>query len=106
MSSTMPRLAFVAIALAWAGVASPSASAQQLSARSTANASNGGGALASQQTVKGQNQRPAFHAFGTPVIINAPVDAPYNSASAYSTYAGQPAYGPNAVLANSVQGAP
>lgn len=105
MSTFTPRLAFAAIALVCTGASLP-ASAQQLSARATANAANGGGALDSQQTVKGQNQKPSFHVLGTPVIINAPVDAPYNAASAYSTYAGQPAYGPNAVLANSVQGAP
>ena len=58
------------------------------------------------QTVRNSNQQPAFHVFGIPVVIAAPLDAPYNSADAYSTYAGQPGYGPNAVLAASLGGTP
>ena len=63
-----------------------------------------GAALSSYQSVRQPTQAPLFHLFGIPVVIAAPVDAPYNSASAYSTYAGQPGYGPNAVLAASVGG--
>jgi hypothetical protein len=63
-------------------------------------------ALSNTQTTRNPNQAPAFHVFGAPVVISAPVDAPYNAAAAYGTYAGQPGYGPNAVMAASVGGAP
>ncbi len=73
----------------------------------TASASNGGRATGEMQTNQSRNQAaPVGTVLGVPVVISAPVDAPYNSAAAYSTYEGQPGYGPNAVLAASDAGAP
>jgi hypothetical protein len=56
------------------------------------------------QTARNRNQAPAYHVLGVPVVISAPVTAPYGDA--YGTYAGQPAYGPNALLSASVAGVP
>ena len=63
-------------------------------------------ALATTQTARNRNQAPAFHILGIPVVIQAPVSAPYNSEAAYSTFAGQPGQGPNAILAASDGGVP
>jgi hypothetical protein len=77
----------------------------QTTARATGSVSTGV-ALSAQQTTKSYNQAPVAHVFGTPLVISSPVDAPYNADAAYSTYEGQPGYGPNAVLANGNAGAP
>ena len=95
------------IALALAAAAPAYAQSAVLSRSGTASAANGGAATGEMQTNIGRNQAaPVVHLFGAPVVITAPVDAPYNSASAFSTYEGQPGYGPNAVLAASDGGAP
>ena len=44
---------------------------------------------------------PAFHVFGLPVGISAPVNAPYMN-SATTTFAGQPMNGADAVIARSM----
>ncbi len=62
-------------------------------------------AFSTSQTARNRNQAPAFHLFGAPVVIQAPVDAPYDAA-AFSTYEGQPGQGPNALLAASNGGQP
>ena len=76
-------------------------------------ASNGGTAsvlsphaLSTMQTTRNRNQAPAFHIFGVPVVIQAPVTPPYNADAAYTTFAGQPGQGPNAVIAASQAGTP
>ena len=77
-----------------------------LAVSGSASAIGDGGATADMQTTKNRNQRPIGELFGAPVVISAPVDAPYNSSAAYGTYEGQPGYGPNAVLAASNESAP
>ena len=49
------------------------------------------------------NPEPAFHIFGIPVGISAPVNAPYVN-SATTTFAGQPMTGRDAVMAPSMGG--
>ncbi len=107
MTPTTQRLMAAVAALAC--VAGPAAMAQTVSA----SAGTGGtaslatpNALATTQTARHRNQAPAFHIFGVPVVIQAPVNAPYNSEAAYSTFAGQPGQGPNAILAASDGGVP
>lgn len=78
-----------------------------LSVGGTATATGGGGASADMQTNKNRNQAaPVGTVLGVPVLITAPVDAPYNSAGAYATFEGQPGFGPNAVINASDAGAP
>lgn len=100
--SSIPQARLAATLIAAFAVAGPALAAPRVGAQSTP----AGAALSEQQTVKSTNHRPAFTVLGVPVVIAAPVDAPYNAAAAYSTYAGQPGFGPNAVLANSVGSAP
>lgn len=47
------------------------------------------------------NPGPAFHIFGIPVGISAPVNSPYMN-SATTTFAGQPMNGADAVVARSM----
>lgn len=65
-----------------------------------------GSHISTEQTARGIQRAPVGSLLGVPVYVSAPVDAPYNAASAYSTYAGQPGFGPNALLAASVVGSP
>ena len=43
---------------------------------------------------------------GIPLRVAAPVTPPYNGNATYSTFAGQPANGKNAILQQSIDGAP
>jgi len=58
------------------------------------------------QTTHGTNNKEVFRVLGLSGQIAAPVNAPYNSSGTYSTFAGQPANGQNAILAQSIDGAP
>ena len=85
--------------------------AQTLSARTgllgrVGSASSTTRDLYSTQTVRNPNQKPAFQVLGVPVVISAPVAPPYGATDEYSTYAGQPGGGPNAILAESVGATP
>ena len=110
MNSTVHRLVSVGAVVVLLGAAPAVAQTVAASGGGAAghpgSASTSNHALSTMQTVRNRNQQPAFRVFGAPVVIAAPVDAPYNSADAYSTYAGQPGYGPNAVLAASLGGTP
>ncbi len=77
-----------------------------LSPGNPGTASTASQSLSTTQTVRNHNQTPAFHVLGIPVVIQAPVDAPYSSADAFTTYEGQPGQGPNALLAASNAGTP
>jgi hypothetical protein len=106
MTFSTPRVLPVAAALAL--LAAPAlAQTAAVSAGSGGTASQATpNALSTTQTARNRNQAPAFPIFGVPVVIQAPVSAPYNAEAAYSTFAGQPGYGPNAVLAASDGGVP
>ena len=97
-------LTLAAIAAAFAAPAFAQQAA--LSVGGTATATGGGGASVDMQTNQNRNQAPIGSVLGVPVVITAPVDAPYNAAGAYSTWEGQSGFGPNAVLAASDAGAP
>ncbi len=104
MTSMFPRLAL--LGLAAAGGLAVSAHAQGLSADPTTAAPGGVNGGTTQQSIKRLNQAPTAQVLGTPVVVNSPVLSPYNADSTYTTYQGQPASGPSAMLAATVQGAP
>lgn len=105
MSILSPRLAFLAVALAGA-VAAPAAMAQTLHSNVTAPTAGGLSGGRDQQSIKGMNQAPTTTILGVPVLVNSPVLPPYDADSTYSTYQGQPASGPSAMLAATVQVTP
>ena len=47
-----------------------------------------------------------FSILGVPLRVAAPVTPPYDNSAAYSTFAGQPTRGKDAVLQQSIDGAP
>ena len=104
MTSLSVRLALAALMTA-ATVAG--AAAQGVSSNVTRAAPGGSGLPGgvNQQSIKGMNPAPTATIGGTPVVVNTPVIPPYNADSTYSTYQGQPASGPSAMLAASAQGA-
>jgi hypothetical protein len=106
MTATLPRLLFLAAVAAPAFAAPGLAAAQGISANTTTSAPGGVNGGGTQQSIKGLHQAPTGEVFGTPVVVNTPVLAPYNADSTYTTYQGQPANGPSAMLAATVQGAP
>lgn len=58
------------------------------------------------QTARGTSNREVFQVLGMSGVIAAPVTPAYNGAATYSTFAGDPANGRNAILAASIDGAP
>ncbi len=106
MAKPFRHVAFVALCTAAIG-AGP-AVAQSVAARGGVGARVPAGAPsgAMTQTTKSFTQAPVGRIFGVPVVISAPVDAPYDSAASYSTFEGQPGGGPNALLAASIGSAP
>ena len=104
MTCLSPRLAILALALA--AVAPAAAHAQAINSNVTAPTAGGVSGGNDQQSIKGMNQAPTTTILGTPVLVNSPVLTPYNADSTYSTYQGQPASGPSAMLAATVQGTP
>ena len=82
------------------------AGAQGVASNVTAAAPRGVPGSSEQQSIKGMNPAPTVTILGTPVMVNSPVLPPYNADSTYSTYQGQPASGPSAMLAATVQGNP
>ena len=97
----------IALPVILASAAPALAQSTSLSAGSTGIVSPGGVATDNLQTTKGRNQpAPVGTVLGVPVVITAPLDAPYNAAAAYSTYEGQSGFGPNAVLAGGAAGSP
>ena len=82
------------------------AAAQGISSNVTGRTAGGVPGAADHQSIKGMNPAPTVTLGGTPVMVNSPVLPPSNADSTYSTYQGQPASGPSAMLAASAQGAP
>ena len=83
------------------------AQSTSISAGTTGTGSAGGAATGDLQTTRNRNQpAPVGTVLGVPVVITSPLDAPYNAASAYTTYEGQSGFGPNAVLAAGDAGSP
>ena len=101
MTSSLPRFAILALALS---AASPAALAQAMNSNVTAPTPGGVSGGSDQQSIRGMNRAPTTTILGTPVMVNSPVLTPYNADSTYSTYQGQPASGPSAMLAATVQG--
>ncbi len=64
------------------------------------------GATARQTTSTGTGWRSPVSILGMPLRIAAPVTPAYNNAAAFSTFAGQPENGKDAVLQQSIDGAP
>ena len=58
------------------------------------------------QSARGTNNREVFQVLGFSGEIAAPVTPAYNDQATYRTFAGQPGNGANAVLAQSIDGAP
>ncbi len=106
MNATRSALA-IALPMLLASAAPAFAQRASLSAGSTGIGSAGGAATGDLQSTKDRNQpAPVGTVLGVPVVITSPLDAPYNAASAYTTYEGQSGFGPNAVLAAGDAGAP
>ncbi|MCQ8276931.1 hypothetical protein NFI95_00510 [Acetobacteraceae bacterium KSS8] len=59
-----------------------------------------------QQSVKAGSRHVLFDVAGYDGVIFAPVTPPYDAASTYRTYAGQPGRGATALLSQTVDGAP
>lgn len=59
-----------------------------------------------QQSVRSTNNHEVFRLLGLSGQVNAPVTPAYNEDGAYRTFAGQPMKGADAVLAQSMGGAP
>lgn len=59
-----------------------------------------------QQSVRSTNNTEVFRLLSLSGQINAPVTPAYNEDGAYRTFAGQPMKGADAVLAQSIDGAP
>ncbi|GBQ88726.1 hypothetical protein AA13595_2465 [Gluconacetobacter johannae DSM 13595] len=82
-------------------------SAQAYSPAVTAVGGPGLPSIEARQTPREPNSVPShFSVFGVPVKFNAPVTPPYNAAFTYSTYAGQPGRGWDAVGAEGAAGQP
>ena len=64
------------------------------------------GVTARQSTSTGTGSGSRFSVLGMPLRVAAPVTAPYNSSATSNTFAGQPANGKDAVLQQSIDGAP
>ncbi len=64
------------------------------------------GVAARQSTSTGTGSGSRFSVLGLPLRIAAPVTAPYDSSATMNTFAGQPANGKDAVLQQSIDGAP
>ena len=112
----------IALTTALAGLAAAPASAQALRSPSANSVAAGATAdrnsvptpastdlpsvTARQSTTTGTGSRSAVTILGVPLRAAAPVTPPYNGAAAYSTFAGQPANGKDAVLQQSIDGAP
>ncbi len=64
------------------------------------------GVTARQSTSTGTGSGSPITILGMPLRIAAPVTAPYNSSATSNTFAGQPANGKDAVLQQSIDGAP
>lgn len=58
------------------------------------------------QNTRGTDNREVFRVLGMSGVIAAPVAPAYNGDATYSTFAGDPANGRNAILAQSIDGAP
>ena len=58
------------------------------------------------QNTRGTNNREVFQVLGFEGEIAAPVTPAYNADATYRTFAGQPGNGANAVLAQTIDGAP
>ena len=63
-------------------------------------------ATARQTTTTGTGSRSGVSILGIPLRAAAPVVPPYDNGAVYSTFAGQPATGKDAVLQQSIDGAP
>ncbi|MGI4747057.1 MAG: hypothetical protein ACRYGI_16830 [Janthinobacterium lividum] len=59
-----------------------------------------------QQTPRNTNNREIFRVLGLSTQVSAPVTPAYNGDATYSTFAGQPGNGQNAILAQSINGSP
>ena len=64
------------------------------------------GVTARQSTSTGTGSGSRFSVLGLPLRVAAPVTAPYQSSATATTFAGQPANGKDAVLQQSIDGAP
>ena len=64
------------------------------------------GATARQTTSTGTGWHSPVSILGMPLRVAAPVTPAYNNAAAYSTFAGQPENGKDAVMQQSIDGAP
>ena len=104
MTTSFPRLALMTLTVL--GGLATAAHAQGYSANSSTAAPGGVNGGSTQQSIKGLSQAPTAQIFGTPMVVNSPVMSPYNADSTYTTYQGQPASGPSAMLAATVEGAP
>ena len=112
----------LATAMLLAGLCAAPASAQALRASSSNSLAAGAtadrnstptssttglpGATARQTTSTGTGWHSPVSILGMPLRVAAPVTPAYNNAAAYSTFAGQPENGKDAVLQQSIDGAP
>ena len=126
MASHLSRAAAPGVALAAAmllsGFCAAPASAQALRASSSNSLAAGAtadrnstptssttglpGATARQTTSTGTGWHSPVSILGMPLRVAAPVTPAYNNAAAFSTFAGQPENGKDAVLQQSIDGAP
>ncbi|MBB2156422.1 hypothetical protein HLH33_08880 [Gluconacetobacter diazotrophicus] len=82
-------------------------SVQAYSPRVTAIQGPGLPSIEARQTPRRPNDVPShFSVFGVPVKFDAPVQPPYNASFMYSTYAGQPGRGIDAIGAEGAAGEP
>jgi len=114
-------LAFAGIAILAAPLATP-ARAQALRAPSynsvaagetanrnqpaTPNSTGLPGAAARQSITTGEGSGSGVSILGMPLRAAAPVNSPYNSGATSTTFAGQPMTGKDAILQQSIDGAP
>ena len=64
------------------------------------------GVAARQSTSTGTGSGSAYSVLGMPLRVAAPVTPSYNNSAAYTTFAGQPMTGKDAIMQQSIDGAP
>lgn len=108
MSNSTSRLACIAAATGLLALGTATSASAQVSAGigpstgvAQPHVSNGTGGY-NEQTLGHTRHAPVGSVFGIPIYVSSPVNAPYNAAAAYSTYAGQPGGGEDAILSQSV----
>lgn len=115
-SSSLPTLGLIGLTLA-IGVGAAQAQSQRVAAPLPANSTTTNSTVTGQQgpglppvgahqDTYSNNNKEVFRLLGLSGQISAPVTPAYNDNASYRTFAGQPMRGGDAVMAQSMDGAP